>query len=67
MAKIINIIQKGSCYNLDPIKQEIRKSDLDAMILRGNNKLSHSELNTDVLDKAIMKDIDHRWALPLTI
>ena len=38
---IINIIQQGSCYHLDPIKKETRKSDLDAMILRGSHKSSH--------------------------
>ena len=32
--KIINIIQKGSCYHLDLIEEETRKSDLDAMIIR---------------------------------
>ena len=39
--KIINIIQKGSRYHLNPIEEEIRKSDLDAMILRENHKSSH--------------------------
>ena len=37
------------------------------MILRGNHKLSHSVLNSAALDKAISKEIDHGWALPLTI
>ena len=36
--KIINIIKHGSCYHLDTIEKETRKSDLDAMILRGNHK-----------------------------
>ena len=36
--KIINIIKNGSCYHLDPINEETRKSDLSAMILRGNHK-----------------------------
>ena len=65
--KIINIIQHGYRYHLDPIEEETRKSDLDAMILRGNHKSSHSVLNTAALDKAISKDIDHVWALSLTI
>ena len=65
--KIINIIQQGSCYHLDPIEEETQKSDLDAMLLRGNHKLTHSETNPDGLGKAIGKDINHRWALPLTI
>ena len=37
------------------------------MILRGNHKSSHSVLNSASLEKAISKDIDHGWALPLTI
>ena len=53
--KIINIIQKGSCYHLDTIEEETRKSDLDAMILKENHKSSHSELNSSALDKAISK------------
>ena len=36
--KITNIIKHGYRYHLNPIKEEIRKSDLDAMILRGNHK-----------------------------
>ena len=37
------------------------------MILRGNHKSSHSVLNSADIDKAISKEIDHGWALPLTI
>ena len=37
------------------------------MILRGNHKSSHSILNSAALDKSISKEIDHGWALPLTI
>ena len=47
--KIINIIQHGSCYHLDPIEEETRKSDLDAMILRGNHKSPQSVLNEAAL------------------
>ena len=35
---IINIIQQGSLYHLNSIEEETQKSDLDAMILRGNHK-----------------------------
>ena len=66
-AKIINIIQQGSRYHIDPIEEETRKSDSDAMILRGNHKSSHLVLNPAALDKSIRKNIDHGWALPLTI
>ena len=37
------------------------------MILRGNHKSSQSVLNTAALNKSINKEIDHGWALPLTI
>ena len=36
------------------------------MILRRNHELYHSVLKSAALDKAISKDIDHVWALPLT-
>ena len=65
--KIINIIKHGSCYHLDPIKEETRKSDLSSMILRGNHKSPQSVLNAAALNKVISKEIDHGWALTLTI
>ena len=37
------------------------------MILRGNHKSSLSVLNAAALNKDISKEIDHGWALPLTI
>ena len=37
------------------------------MILRGNHKSSQSVLNAAALNKAMSKEIDHGWALPLTI
>ena len=37
------------------------------MKLRGNHKSSHSVLNSAALEKYISKDIDHGWALPITI
>ena len=37
------------------------------MLVRGNHKSPHSELNSSALDKAIIKDMDHRWAWTLTI
>ena len=63
----MNIIQKGLCYHLNPIGEEAQKPDLDAMIIGGNHKLPHSELNSDALYKVIIKDIDHVLALTLTI
>ena len=37
------------------------------MVLRGNHTSSQSVLNAAALNKAISKEIDHGWALPLTI
>ena len=65
--KIINIIKHGSRYHLDPIDEGKRKPDLDSMILRRNHKSFQSVLNAAALNKAISKDIDHGWALLLTI
>ena len=53
--KNINIIKNGSRYHLDPIEEETRKSDLDAMILSGNHKSSHSVINAAALNKATRK------------
>ena len=39
---IINIIQQGLSYHLDPINRKTRKSYLDAMVLNVNHKPSHS-------------------------
>ena len=39
--RIVYIIQKGSRYHLSQIEEATRKSDLEAMILRGNNKLKN--------------------------
>ena len=65
--KSINIIQQGYCYHINTIEEETRKSDLDAMIIRGNHKSSQSVLNAAALNKSISKEIDHGWALPLKI
>ena len=65
--KIITLIKHGSCYHIDPIEEETRKSDLDEIILRGNHKSSQSVLNSAALNKAISKEIDHGWVLPITI
>ena len=40
---------------------------ISAMILRGNHKSSQSVINAEALNKAISKEIDHGWALQLTI
>ena len=37
------------------------------MVLRGNHTSSQSVLNAAALNKAIIKEIDHGWELPLTI
>ena len=60
--KIISIIQKGSRYHLDQIKEETQKSYLDVIILRRNHKSSHTVLNSTALYKAISKEIDHGWS-----
>ena len=56
---IIYIIKKRSRYHLDQVKEETRKSNLYTMILRVNNKSTHSVLNSAELDKSRSQDIDH--------
>ena len=38
--RIVDIIQKGSCYNLSPINGAIRKLDLEDILLREKHKFS---------------------------
>ena len=66
-SNIINIIQKGLCYNLDTIYEETIKSYLDAMVLRGYHKSSHSEMNSSAVEISISNEVDRRWSLPLII
>ena len=54
--KIVNIIQEGYYYHLNPIEEETHKSDLYALILRVKRKSPHSVLNSAALDKSIIKE-----------
>ena len=49
---IMDIIQKGSQYLLSPINEAFRRSDLDTMIIRVNNKPTKSKFNKAGLDKS---------------
>ena len=64
---IANIIQKVLRYHLSPIEEAASKSYLEANLLRGGHKSSRSSLNAAALEKAIYKEVEHIWALPLTI
>ena len=61
------MIQKGSHNHLSQIEEATSKSDLEAMLLRGNYKSAKSDLNASVLEKAIEKEIKHEWSLTFTI
>ena len=37
------------------------------MLLGGNHESEKSVLNAEVLEKAMYKEVEHIWALPLTI
>ena len=50
-----------------PIYEATRKSDLYAMILRGNHKLSNANINAAALGDSIDKEVDHGWSLTLAI
>ena len=64
---IVNIIQKGSRYHLSPIEEATRKSVLEAMLLRGCHKSEKSCLNMAALEKAMYKEVEHRWVFLLTM
>ena len=58
---------QGLYYHIDSIKDQTRKSIIDAIILRGDHKPSHSEINSSELYKDISKEVYHGWSLPPTI
>ena len=58
---------KGLRYHWSPVDDAAQKSDLEAMLLRGNNKSERSYLITEALEKAIDKKVEHGWESPLTI
>ena len=49
--RIVYITQKGSRYHLSPKEEATRKTDLEAMILRGNHKVDKSGLNVAEMDQ----------------
>ena len=57
---ILEIIQKGYQYHLLTMEEASRKSDLAAMLLRGNHNLVNLALNV-VAPKKMYKKIQHRW------
>ena len=61
------MIQKWSRYHLLPIKGVTSESDLEAMLIGRNHKSAKSDLNAASLEKAIDKEVEHIWALPITI
>ena len=48
--RIVDIIPKESWYHLSPIEDATSKSDLEAMLLRGNHKSARSALNAAALE-----------------
>ena len=61
------IIQRGSKYQLITIEEVTRKSELDANILRRNHNSENTDFNAFTLEKSIDKEVQHGWALTLTI
>ena len=57
----MTMVAKSIRYSGTPFKVQ------RGMMLRGNHKKSHLVLNSAALDKAIIKEIDNGWALPLII
>ena len=63
----MDIIQEGLRYNLSKIEEAVRKSDLEAMLLRGNHKSEKSDLNVAALETVTDKEMKQGWVLTLTI
>ena len=63
-----SIISNGCDYKLEnPVDEETRKSDLKAMIKRGNHKSTSKNKNFKVLEKAFSKEVKLGWSIPVTI
>jgi hypothetical protein len=60
-----SIIENGVEYPLSPIDNDTRLSDIDTMIMRGNHQSTTTPENKLALTKAIDKEVNHQWAIPL--
>ena len=63
----MDINRKCFQYYLSPIKDTTSKTDMFTMIIHGYQKLAKSELNVAALEKAMGKEVDNSWYVPLTI
>ena len=61
------IISKGLNYPLKDLPEEVLKTDVVAMITRGN----HTSATTPDVEPTILKNytkkVDHGWMLPITL
>ena len=65
---IKDIITKGCDYKLEEeVDDETLKSDLTAMIKRGNHKSAKTADNIKALQKTFDKEISRGWMLPITV
>jgi len=63
-----SIITDGCDYKLEnTVDETTRKSDLKAMIKRGNHKSASKNENFKVLEKAFTKEVKLGWSIPVTI
>ena len=65
--KIKDIITKGVTYNITPLTETERSSDLDWMIDRGNHKSAQIAENQPTLIKNYEKEVRYGWMLPVSI
>ena len=63
----MNVIQNGFQYHLYSTEEATRNYELEAMPLRGNQKSANSDLNVSALEKAMDKEVEYGWSLPITI
>ena len=63
--KMKTLLSEGSDFPLKPLKEEVRKSDFDAALARGNHKGAKNK--PDLLRKLVSKDVVHGYALPIPL
>ena len=67
--KIKQIVYEGCDIPTNPITMEenTRKTDLSAMIKRGNHKSTTNNENSEALHKGYLKEIEHGWLIPISV
>ena len=63
--KLESIITSGVKYNMNPISEQDRISDIDYHINRGNHKSATTEEGLKSINKAYDKEVKYGWQIPI--